>query len=66
MKSIVWILGIVSGLSILSTLICGLWIRANEVTEISSLNFHMKSGIISVISMLAFVVAVLVFLAKSK
>lgn len=55
MKTLIVITGIVTCLSILSTLICGLWIKANNVTEASSLNFHMNIGILSVVLGCAFV-----------
>lgn len=42
-------IAIITGLLLLSTLICGLWIKANNVTEVSSLKFHMNIGILSVI-----------------
>ncbi|SHJ28029.1 hypothetical protein SAMN02745975_01700 [Geosporobacter subterraneus DSM 17957] len=49
MKIFSLIIAIVSGLLLSSTLICGLWIRANKVTDVSSLNFHMSIGIASVL-----------------
>jgi fumarate reductase subunit D len=49
MKTFSLITAIITGLLLLSTLICGLWIRANKVTDASSLNFHMNIGIASVI-----------------
>jgi ABC-type Na+ efflux pump permease subunit len=49
-------IAIVTGLLLLSTLICGLWIKANKVTEASSLNFHMNIGIASVIFGIATVI----------
>ncbi|HYE09895.1 MAG TPA: hypothetical protein VEF53_06935 [Patescibacteria group bacterium] len=49
MKIFSLIIAIITGLLLFSTLVCGLWIRANKVTEMSSLNFHMIIGIASVI-----------------
>ena len=49
MKVFSLIIAIITGLLLLSTLACGLWIRANKVTEASSLNFHMNIGIASVV-----------------
>jgi hypothetical protein len=54
------ILGIVTSLSMLSTLVCGLWIKANKVTEVSSLNFHMNIGILSAVLTTAMAVAMIV------
>ena len=60
MKILTNILGIISIISILSTLICGLWIRANNVTELSSIKFHSNIGILSVILVIAFIVVVMI------
>jgi hypothetical protein len=50
MKSILIILIGISILLMLSTLICGLWIRNNaEQVETSSIDFHMTIGIASVV-----------------
>ncbi|PKM84642.1 MAG: hypothetical protein CVU86_06320 [Firmicutes bacterium HGW-Firmicutes-11] len=60
MKVFLVILGIVTSLSMLSTLVCGLWIKANKVTEVSSLNFHMNIGILSAVLTTAMAVAMIV------
>ncbi|HYE10041.1 MAG TPA: hypothetical protein VEF53_07675 [Patescibacteria group bacterium] len=49
MKAFSFIIAIITGLLLFSTLVCGLWIRANKITDMSSLNFHMNIGIASVI-----------------
>lgn len=50
MKIISLIAGITTILLLLSTLICGLWIKSQSLTNnIDSLSFHMKIGIASVI-----------------
>lgn len=50
MKVISLIAGIITILLLLSTLICGLWIKSHGLTNnIDSLAFHMKIGIASVI-----------------
>lgn len=54
MKTLLVITGIVTCLSFLSTMTCGLWIKANNVTEASSLNFHLNIGILSVVLGCAF------------
>lgn len=64
MKNLIVITGIITCLTILSTLICGLWIKANQITEASSLNFHMSIGIASVVLVLLFVVCVCFYLQK--
>jgi cytochrome b561 len=45
MKTVFVILTILSSLMMLSTLICGLWMRAQDQVEASSVNFHMGLGI---------------------
>jgi len=64
MKNLIVITGIITCLAILSTMICGLWIRANQITEVSSLNFHMSIGIVSVVLVCVFVLFVCIHLKK--
>lgn len=64
MKIISIITAIVTALFLFSTLICGLWIRSNKVTEASSLSFHMNIGIASVV--LSTVSVVLLFVLALK
>ncbi|HWI54634.1 MAG TPA: hypothetical protein VNT57_03005 [Desulfobacteria bacterium] len=49
MKTLIVLAGIVTNLLLLSTAICGLWIRANKITDISSVNFHVTIGSLSVV-----------------
>jgi hypothetical protein len=50
MKTLLIILISISILLLLSTLICGLWIRNNaEQVEPSSIDFHMSIGIATVV-----------------
>jgi hypothetical protein len=64
MKTLLVITGIVTCLSFLSTMICGLWIKANNVTEASSLSFHTNIGILSVVVGCAFVVLAIFMVFK--
>lgn len=61
MKAFSLVIAIITGLLLFSTLVCGLWIRANKVTDVSSLNFHMNIGIASVI--FSFITVILLILA---
>jgi hypothetical protein len=61
MKTILIIIAIITGLLLLSTLVCGLWIRANKVTEVSSMSFHTNIGIASVIFGIITVIALIIF-----
>jgi len=47
MKTTVVILDVVTGLLILSTLICGLWIKAQPEIDPSSVNFHMGIALLT-------------------
>jgi len=49
MKIITIIIGVVTALLLLSTLLCGLWIKSKGLTDIGSLNFHMQIGIATVL-----------------
>lgn len=64
MKVISLIIAIITGLLLFSTLICGLWINANKVTDPSSLKFHMNIGIASAI--FGFITVILLFIYALK
>ena len=64
MKTIVLISSIITAIAVVSTMICGLWIRANNVTEPSSLDFHRTIGIVSVACCIITVVLVLILLRR--
>ena len=49
MKNAALVSSIATGLLMLNTMICGLWIKANDITDPGSLNFHVNSGIASVV-----------------
>jgi len=49
MKIIILISAIITMLVVLSTMICGLWIQANNLTDQSALDFHKTIGIVSAI-----------------
>lgn len=49
MRTLTLILGILTGLLLASTLICGLWMRAQEVVDPSSISFHMTIGVAAVL-----------------
>lgn len=48
MKTAFIILTVLSGLLLFSTTVCGLWIRAQENVEQSSINFHMGIALLTV------------------
>ena len=65
MKTLNLIIGIGTALLLLSTAICGFWIRANNITDISSINFHVKIASLAVVfGMLS--VAILIRLLLKK
>lgn len=65
MKIINLIIGIVTALLLLSTAICGFWIKANKITDITSLDFHVKIGSLAVVfGMLSVVILIRLLLKK--
>lgn len=64
MKIFINVLSVSTMLMLLSTLICGLWIKANNVVEPSSLQFHMVLGILSVVLAVVLLVVLMVVLRK--
>lgn len=48
MKTLCILIGSLTGLLLLSTLICGLWIKTHHLTDAESLKFHMNIGMVSV------------------
>lgn len=49
MKNLALIMSALSLLLLVSTAICGFWIKSNNVTAASSLNFHIMIAISSVV-----------------
>lgn len=66
MKVVTLASSIITTLLLLTTMICGLWIRANNVTDTGSLNFHVNSGIASVIFCLVTMILIIAFLIRQK
>ncbi|MDR0493312.1 MAG: hypothetical protein LBH74_06725 [Nitrososphaerota archaeon] len=64
MKIITLISVILTVLAVVSTMICGLWIRANNITDPSSLSFHRTMGIVSVVCCIITAVLVIILLRK--
>ena len=53
MKTVIVIMAVLTGLLMLSTLICGFWMRAQETVDPSSISFHMGIALLSVVLALA-------------
>lgn len=66
MKLITVICSVLTGISLLITMICGLWINSNNITEPSSLNFHMTFGVISVILCFVSIVCLIITFSHIK
>lgn len=66
MKLATLISSIITALLLLSTMICGLWLRANNIADPSSFNFHMNCGIAAVVFSLITLVMVIIILARMK
>jgi uncharacterized membrane protein YdcZ (DUF606 family) len=60
MKTLLVLLGVASGILMLSTVICGLWLRySGKPIETSSLNFHLGIALLTVlVSVVTIVLAV--------
>jgi uncharacterized BrkB/YihY/UPF0761 family membrane protein len=57
---------IITGILMLSTMICGLWIKSNNITDASSLEFHIICGIASVIFCFISITLLVVLLNRMK
>ncbi len=66
MKLATLISAIITILCLITTMICGLWIRANNITESSSINFHVNSGILSIIFAVITLILVIILLNRLK
>ncbi|MDF2985575.1 MAG: hypothetical protein K0R50_1085 [Eubacterium sp.] len=65
MKVFSLIIAVITGLLLFSTIVCGLWIRANKITDVSSIKFHMNIGIASVIFGFITVILLIMYAVKS-
>lgn len=66
MKIVTMISSVLTFLLLLSTMICGLWMKANNVTDPSSFAFHMNCGIASVVFCFITIVLLAVTLRQTK
>ncbi|WP_099205907.1 hypothetical protein [Scatolibacter rhodanostii] len=66
MKTATIISAIITVLLLLSTMVCGLWIRANQISDLSSLDFHMYTGISAVLFSILTLCLGLVTLSQTK
>jgi len=64
MKTLTLISVIITVLLALSTMICGLWIKANSVTDPSSIDFHRTIGITTVVCVIITAVLVIILLRR--
>jgi len=66
MKIATLISAVITALLMTSTMICGLWMRSNNITDPSSFEFHVNCGIAAVVFSLITLVMVIVMLARMK
>lgn len=66
MKAATLISAIITALSMASTMICGLWMRANNITDPSSFGFHISCGIAAVVFSFITLAFLIVLLARMK
>ena len=64
MKTVMMVSAIITLLVVLSTMICGLWIRANNITDTSSFDFHRTIGIVSVVCCVITTGLIIIFLRR--
>ena len=64
MKAVSIILAATTMLTMLSTLVCGLWIKANQITDAGSLSFHKNCGVASVVLGVAVCIFLIILAAK--
>lgn len=65
MKFLNLIIVIITGLLLFSTAICGFWIKANKITDITSINFHITIGSLTLVfGMLSVVILIRLLLKK--
>lgn len=65
MKVLIYVMSAATLLTLFSTIICGLWIKANHVVEASSIKFHATIGILSAVLTVSLIVIVM-FALKGK
>jgi ABC-type Na+ efflux pump permease subunit len=66
MKTATLISAVITVLFMLTAMICGLWIRANDITDSSSINFHIGAGIGAVIFCIITLILLVMLLSKIK
>lgn len=66
MKTATLISAILTALLILSTMICGLWMRANNIADPGSIDFHITCGVASVVFCLITMTLLIALLGRMK
>lgn len=66
MKTATLISAVATVLFMLTTMICGLWLKANQITAEDSVNFHVTCGIASVVLAFITMLLLIIFLARTK
>lgn len=66
MKSATLISAIITTLLMMTTMICGLWMKANNISDAGSLNFHINCGIASVVFCFITLLLLIVFFIRMK
>ncbi|KAB1434536.1 hypothetical protein [Candidatus Galacturonibacter soehngenii] len=66
MKTVTLISSIITTLLIMSTMICGMWLKAKNISDPSSLAFHMNFGIASVVFCFITMILLIIFLLGIK
>ena len=60
MKIMINVVSIATLLMLFTTVVCGLWMKANKVVEASSIKFHVTSGLITAALTVTLIVLVMI------
>lgn len=66
MKNVTLFSSIITTILIMTTMICGMWMKANNISDPSSIAFHMNFGIASVVFCFITMILLLIFLTGFK
>ncbi|MDF2511999.1 MAG: hypothetical protein K0S04_1865 [Herbinix sp.] len=67
MKKVTIISAVITVLLLMSTMVCGLWLRANNISDPGSFDFHVNCGIASfVFSVITLCLAIITLSRRKK
>lgn len=66
MKTATLISAILTALLLLSAVICGLWMRANNIADAGSIDFHIACGVASVVFFMITMMLLIALLGRMR